>query len=426
MKKVLLILYYWPPAGGPGVQRWLKFVTYFKRFNIDIVLYLPSNPHYPLKDESLLKEVPEGLTIYTHPIKEPYRWASVFSSQKTTDLSAGVLSSSKRSFLSKLMLFIRGNFFIPDARVSWVKPSVTYLNSILDKEGIDTVITSGPPHSLHLIGMRLKEKRPIKWLADFRDPWTKIHYHDQLLLSSCARKKHQLLEAKVLQSADLITVTSPSTMRDFKTLTTTPIALITNGFDIDLNENAPLDTYFSLTHVGSLLSERNPVILWSALAELCEEVPGFKEDLRLIFVGKTDQYIIDHMEHVGLSSNCEVVGYLPHHKAVEYQRKSQVLLLVESFKPEVAQIIPGKLFEYLAAKRPIIAIGPESWDIDELLADTAAGSTYVFDDKNSLKNDILTYYQLFKKGKITIESDGIEAYHRSALTQKMAQLIWEL
>src|SRR6056300_1335686 len=136
MKKVLLIFYYWPPAGGPGVQRWLKFVTYFKRFNIDIILYLPSNPHYPLKDESLLKEVPEGLTIYTHPIKEPYRWASVFSSQKTTDLSAGVLSSSKRSFLSKLMLFIRGNFFIPDARVPWVKPSVTYLNSILDKEGI--------------------------------------------------------------------------------------------------------------------------------------------------------------------------------------------------------------------------------------------------------------------------------------------------
>ena len=426
MKKVLLILYYWPPAGGPGVQRWLKFVKYLRDFNIEVVLYMPSNPSYPLIDESLVAEVSKDIKIYTQPIKEPYRWASLFSKKKTADMSSGVLGSSKNSLLSKIMLFVRGNFFIPDARKSWVEPSINYLKPILEKEGIETVITTGPPHSLHLIGMGLKKLMYIRWLADFRDPWTKIHYQDKLYMSSWANKKHQKMELKVLQSADAITVTSPTTKKEFETITAKPVHLITNGFDTVYKDDIELDNYFSLTHIGSLLSERNPTVLWTALAGIIDENPNFKKDLRLVFVGKTDQMIISELENYGLAENCIDIGYLPHSEAVSYQLKSQILLLLESYSSKVAQIIPGKLFEYLSAKRPIVAIGPQSWDVDVILANTNAGTSYTFDDCNSLKNDILTYYRLYKQGKLTLDADDIAIYHRRALTEKMSKVLWEL
>jgi hypothetical protein len=426
MKKVLLILYYWPPAGGPGVQRWLKFVTYFKQFDIEPILYIPSNPHYPLKDDSLLNELPEDLKIYSQPIKEPYRWASLLSKKNTDNMSSGVLGTENKSLLSKLMLFVRGNFFIPDARKSWVKPSITYLKSVLTEEGIDTVITTGPPHSLHLIGMGLKRELSLKWIADFRDPWTSIHYQDKLYMTPLALNKHKKMESKVLRSADAISVTSPSTKMAFESITQSPVHLITNGYDTELPTEPRLDTHFSITHIGSLLSERNPKILWRALEELCEEVSGFKDDLKLVFVGKTDRSIIDQLADYTFRNQCENVGYVPHNKAIDYQRKSQLLLLLESFDPKVAQIIPGKLFEYLSANRPIIAIGPESWDVDLILLDTKAGTTYTFDDINSLKSDILTYYRLYKKGQLTIDSSGINAYHRRSLAEKMSKVLWEL
>lgn len=426
MKKVLLILYYWPPAGGPGVQRWLKFVKYFKEFDIEPILYIPSNPHYPLRDESFINEIPVDLKIYSQPINEPYRWASKLSKKKTDDLSSGVVGAENKSLLSKLMLFIRGNFFIPDARKSWVKPSISYLKKVLEKEGIDTVITTGPPHSLHLIGMGLQKASKIKWLADFRDPWTSIHYQDKLYMSEWANRKHKRLESKVLNAANGICVTSPSTKSSFERITSKPIHLITNGFDTEVETSVALDSHFSLTHIGSLLSQRNPKMLWSVLKDLCEEESGFKEDLKLIFVGKTDPQIIEQLSDFNLEANFENVGYVSHQEAIKYQKKTQILLLIESFDSNVAQIIPGKLFEYLSAKRPIIAIGPESWDVDQLLATSNAGTSYAFDDKNSLKNDILTYYRLYKKGNLQIDSSGIEAYHRRALTEKMSKILWEL
>lgn len=426
MKKVLLILYYWPPAGGPGVQRWLKFVSYFKQFDIEPILYIPSNPHYPLRDVSLLNEIPKDLKIYSQPIKEPYRWASMLSKKNTDHMSSGVVGTEKKSLLSKLMLFVRGNFFIPDARKSWIKPSISFLKTVLKQEGIDTVITTGPPHSLHLIGMGLQKSSNIKWLTDFRDPWTSIHYQDKLYMSAWAQNKHKRLESRVLNAADAISVTSPSTKIAFEGITSKPIHLITNGFDAEVESSVELDSYFSLTHIGSLLSQRNPLVLWSALKELCEEESGFKEDLKLIFVGKTDPQIIEQISDFKLENNIENIGYVSHQKAVYYQRKSQLLLLIESFDSKVAQIIPGKLFEYLSAKRPIIAVGPEFWDVDQILAKTKAGTTYTFDDHNSLKSDILTYYRLYKKGNLENDASGIEAYHRRALTEKMSKVLWEL
>ena len=193
-KKVLIVSYYWPPAGGPGVQRWLKFVKYLPEFDVQPIVYIPENPNYPLVDERLVQDVHPQAIILKHKIFEPYALASVFSKHKTKKISAGIITKNKKqSFVEKLMLWIRGNIFIPDARVFWVNPSIDYLKNYIQENKIETVITTGPPHSLHLIGLGLKKQLAINWIADFRDPWTTIGYHKELKLSKWAAKKHKEL-----------------------------------------------------------------------------------------------------------------------------------------------------------------------------------------------------------------------------------------
>ncbi|MDB4293560.1 glycosyl transferase family 1, partial [Maribacter sp.] len=226
MKKTLVITYYWPPAGGPGVQRWLKFVTYLRDFDVEPIVYIPENPHYPIQDTSLLKEIPEGITILKHPIKEPYGIAGMLFSKKTKRISSGIIQTKNQSVLEKAMLWIRGNFFIPDARKNWIKPSIAYLSDIIDTEKIDTIITTGPPHSVHLIGHGLKQKFKLTWLADFRDPWTSIGYHKKLKLTKASEQKHKDLEKMVLNTADKLIVTSETTKKEFQEITDQPISVI--------------------------------------------------------------------------------------------------------------------------------------------------------------------------------------------------------
>ena len=184
-KKLLIITYYWPPAGGPGVQRWLKFVKYLPDFNVQPIVYIPENPTYPIIDRGLESEVSEKAVILKHKIFEPYGLASFFGKNKTKKISSGIIPNQKKqSFLEKTLLWVRGNIFIPDARFLWVKPSVKYLKKYIQENNIDTIVTSGPPHSLHLIGLQLKQELGVTWLADFRDPWTTIGYHKALKLSS--------------------------------------------------------------------------------------------------------------------------------------------------------------------------------------------------------------------------------------------------
>ena len=193
MKRALIVTYYWPPAGGPGVQRWLKFVKYFKEFGVEPIVYIPENPNYPFVDENFSAEIPSDTEILKHPIKEPYRFAKFFSKKKTKQMSSGIIPKKDSTAIEKLMLYVRGNFFIPDARVGWVKPSVKYLSDYLENNDVDVVITTGPPHSLHLIGKQLKKELNVKWIADFRDPWTTIHYHKSLRLNKTSEKKHKAL-----------------------------------------------------------------------------------------------------------------------------------------------------------------------------------------------------------------------------------------
>lgn len=426
MQRVLIITYYWPPAGGPGVQRWLKFIKYLPQFDFEPVVFIPENPTYPILDKSLSGEVPKGIKIIRQPIFEPYGLSAVLSKKKTKRISSGIIQKHKKqSILERIMLWIRGNFFIPDARKYWVKPSVKTISKILQEEKIETIITTGPPHSVHLIGLELKQKFGIKWVADFRDPWTSIGYHKRLKLSSASRKRHKLLESKVLNEADALVATSSTTKQEFEKITSKPIKVITNGYD-GIQVNMELDLKFTLSHIGSLLTDRNPVVLWEVLQQLVSENEQFKNSLKIQLIGVVGDGVKESLNFHELDDYFEELGYVSHEKVQEFQTRSQVLLLLEIDSMETQGIVPGKLFEYFRAKRPIIAIGPEHWEGGKLVEKHVAGAFFIPSQKEALKNLILQWFDQYQNGTLNSNANGIDQYHRRELTKKLANLLsWE-
>ncbi|OCB78494.1 glycosyltransferase family 4 protein [Flavobacterium crassostreae] len=423
-KKILIITYYWPPAGGPGVQRWLKFVKYLPEFGVTPVVYIPDNPTYPILDTELQNQVLDTTTIIRQPIFEPYQLASYFSKNKTQKISSGIIPNPKKqSFLDAVFLWIRGNLFIPDARVFWVKPSVAYLEKYIATHNIETIITSGPPHSLHLIGLELKKKLALNWIADFRDPWTTIGYHKSLRLSGFAAAKHKKLEKKVLHAADTILVTSKTTKLEFQAITTKPIAVLTNGYDVELVQNEALDTAFSLAHIGSFLSERNPMILWESIQELLTEIPNFKNHLEIKLIGAISQEVLATIARFDLNTYVNNLGYVSHSEAIAHQKKSQVLLLIEIDSPDTKSIIPGKLFEYMVSNRPILALGPKGSDFAEIITNTNTGVFLEYSEKQKLKNVILDYYTQFLSGKLQSNAVGLQQYSRKNITKQLVELL---
>jgi galactitol-specific phosphotransferase system IIB component len=322
-----------------------------------------------------------------------------------------------------MLLYIRGNFFIPDARVLWVRPSIKFLEKYIQENGIETIITTGPPHSLHLIGLGLQKKLNVKWIADFRDPWTSIVYHKDLKLSAKSDKKHKELEKEVLQSATQIIVTSPSTKAEFEQITSKPITVITNGYDVEKIEKQTLDAKFSLAHIGSFLSERNPRILWKALSEIIKENKDFSDDFELKLIGIVSEEVLDTIKEFKLESYIKNLGYLSHIKSVEEQRKSQVLLLIESDSDQTKAIIPGKLFEYMVSNRPILAIANDASDIKDIIVSTNTGVFFDYSEKERLKEVILNYYKQYKEGNLKSHPIGLQQFSRKNLTKKLSELL---
>ena len=424
MKKVLIITYYWPPAGGPGVQRWLKFVKYLPEFNIKPIVYCPKNPAYPIFDYSLYRDLSDELTVLKHPINEPVKVLSKFFRDKINNYSKGIIPKvNKQSLLDRLLIFIRGNFFVPDSRIFWVRPSVKYLSNYLSNNQIDTIITTGPPHSIHLIGMELKSKFKLKWFSDFRDPWTAIGYHDNLKLNSIIKKKHFKLEKVVLSKSDHIIVTSNRTKTLFSHYTTSPITVITNGFDTEIENKVTLDENFTLTHVGFLSNDRNPQILWNVLSDLVNELKGFKEKFKLVLVGDTSPEILDSINLAGLNPYLKLIGTVSHLEAIKYQNQSQLLLLLEANTIAASYIIPGKLFEYLSANRPIVAIGPEFSDIQPIISQTSTGEYFNYLEYEKLKSHILFLFSLYNEKSLKLTANNIKNYSRYNCTKQLSEIL---
>jgi len=419
--KVLIITYYWPPAGGSGVQRWLKFVKYLRDFDVEPVVYTVDNPEYALTDETLQNEIPENIEILKQSILEPNNLLSKLKS-KQKDTSVGFLNPNP-SFIEKKLHYIRANYFIPDSRKYWIKPSIKYLSNYLKTNNIDLIITTGPPHSIHLIGLGLQKKNSIKWIADFRDPWTDIDYFHQLPLTKNSLEKHELLERKVLKNADSVLVVGKTMKENFKKFNK-KIHVLTNGFDSNLiNENFELDKKFTFTHIGLMNADRNPIVLWKVLAKMAIKNIEFASDLQVKLIGKSALEIHTSIKEYGLENIVQFIGYLPHQKVIDHQRSSQVLLLVANNVPSAKGIITGKVFEYLQAKRPILAFAPEDGDLAEIIENTNSGIVIDFNDEEKLKKVMVDLYEKFKQDKLTVNSKSIDQYHRKNLTGKLAKII---
>jgi len=419
--KVFIITYYWVPAGGSGVQRWLKFVKYLRDFEIEPVVFTVEDANYPIIDKTLANDVPVGVEVIRNPIWEPNDILSKLK-RKETKTSAGFLDANPSTF-GKLTQYIRANFFIPDARKFWVKPSVKKIKKYLKDNSVDTVITTGPPHSVHLIGLQLKQQLGVNWIADFRDPWTDIDYFHQLPLTKSSKKKHKQFEEQVLLEADLTLVVG-KTMRENYLKFSNSVKVITNGFDTELSPEVHqnLDTSFSITHIGLMNADRSPKTLWKVLAEISEEYPDFATDLEIKLIGKVADEVNTELEKHQFKTITKI-DYVPHNEVQQYQRNSQVLLLAINKVPSAKGIITGKIFEYLQAKRPILAIGPEDGDLAEILTQTNAGTIVDFENHQQLKKVVLDLYQQYKSGDLKVNSSGIEQYHRKQLTAELAETI---
>ena len=418
--KVLILTYYFPPAGGSGVQRWLKFVKYLPDFNIEPVVFTVENPDYPIMDESLKNEIPPHIEIIRQPIFEPQKLFSFW--KKKDNQSVGFLNQNP-SFFGRIVQYIRANYFIPDARKYWIKPSVKKLTKYIENNDIDVIISTGPPHSVHLIGLALKEKTNVKWIADFRDPWTDIDYFHQLPLTKKALLKHHQLERKVLQKADEVIVVGKTMQENYLKFNKNS-TVITNGYDTFKKvTKSKLDDKFSLLHIGMLNSDRNHKMLWKVLSEIAKENSTFVKELEIKLIGKVSHEAIADISKYKLLNNLKQIDYIKHDEVILHQKSAQVLILLINKVPSAKGIITGKIFEYLQAKRPILAIAPKNGDLAVILEETKSGIVIDFDDEKSLKKVILKHYESYKNNTLAIESIHIKKYHRKELTAQLADLI---
>lgn len=428
MKRVLLITYYWPPSGGAGVQRVLKMVKYLREFGWEPVVYTALDPAYPVIDDSLLQDVPEGQEILRGPIWEPYELYRRFIGQKGEKrvYSGFLAEDQKPSLAQRISVWARGNLFIPDARRFWIKPSVRKLRREVADLNLDAIISSGPPHSVHLIARGLKRATGLPWVADFRDPWTNIDFYDQLMLTSWADAWHRRLEASVVQECDQLVTVSWVWGREFKALGAQgKVTVITNGYDpadFDFEVPAP-EAAFVLNHIGYLNADRNSPELWEVMGELCQEYPAFAQALKLRFIGKTDLALLRDLEKNGLMDRAEFVPYVPHDEALRRLCRAQVLLLLVNDVPNAMGHIPGKTYEYLASRRPLLAVGPEGGDSMRIIEELAAGETCPFQDRAAMRQALLNLFEGYQKGNLHGADAGVERYSRRAATGQMAAVL---
>ena len=415
MKRLLIITYYWPPTGGSGVQRWVKFSKYLPEFGWQPVVYTPENPERLARDESLLADIPACAEVIKTRIVEPYAVYRRLTGGGSDEVNP--VNAQKKNWKQRLSLWIRGNCFIPDPRIGWVRPSVRFLKKYLAAHPVDAVVTTGPPQSVHLIGRGLKRALNLRWIADFRDPWTEMFYYKHLGLGTAADRRHRRMEQSVLDEADTVISVTPLVQRDFQARTRTPVVLVTNGFDeADFVADPPprSDGKFRLVHTGLFAADGNPLNLWDALAERCASDPAFRDRLEIRLAGKVDRAVTEAIRERGLGGNLIEPGYLPHDETVREQRSADILLLPLRREPEYAKVLPGKIFEYLAARRPVLGIGQEDGAAAAVLRDTRAGRMFGWDEKEGLL--------AFLDAEHPAAAD-IEKYTRRALTAQLIRIL---
>ncbi len=423
------------------MQRGLKFVKYFPAFGITptILTVDEKQASYPLVDNTFLHEVPEDLAVYKTPTSEPFEYYKKLSGKKEIPYSGFANQKAKDTLLDKVFKFVRGNLFIPDARVGWNKHALKKAEELLETDKYKAVLTTSPPHSTQLIGLQLRQKHNIKWIADLRDPWTNIHYYDELYHTPLARRLDEKYERQVLEQADAVIVTSEDTKRLFQSkpykLAAEKIHVIPNGYDEDdfkYPSTPPKDT-FLITYAGTITENYNIDVFLKVMAHLMSVHSEINYKLR--FVGKVSDGVKQRIEKAGVLGITEFIPYVPHDKAIKYLMESTALLLAIADVPSVYANVPGKLFEYLASNKQIICLGPVHSDTDHIIDECGAGRLFHY-AAYELMLDHMT--QMSRAWKVNPNMDlpyiNYERYSRKALTEQLATIIkdvvadqpWEL
>lgn len=432
MKRVLIISYYWPPTGGSGVQRWVKFAKYLPSEGWQPVIYTPENPEQLAVDESLAAEVPEAAEVVKTRIIEPYELYKKLlrrSGHSKEAVEVNPVNAQNKSLLQKAAMWVRGNLFRPDPRCLWIGPSVRFLKKYLSEHPVDLIVSTGPPQSMHMIGLRLSRETGLPWIADFRDPWTKIFYFKHLSMTPATERWHKKMEKMVLDEASAVVAVSPLVQQEFQAMTDTPVELITNGFDeCDFSSEPCTQAYggasqeFTITHTGLFAADGNPTVLWDVLAEKCHADEAFRKLLRIKLIGKTDDQILKALKDRGLESSLINMGYQTHSVAVDQQRQASVLILPLRKEPEYRAVLPGKLFEYLASQRPILGIGQPDGAMAMIVNETRTGTVIDWNDKEGISQYIEQCWKRHLEGRLSSDGADLSRFTRRSLTRRMAGL----
>jgi hypothetical protein len=432
-KKVLIITYYWPPSGGSGVQRWLKFVKYLPDFGWDPIVYTVENGEFPVIDTSLISDIPNGTIVIKKPIWEPFNiYNRLLGKKKGEKFGHGFAGEKNESGLKKIIknfaIWVRGNYFIPDSRKFWIKPSVNFLSSYLLENSIEYLITTGPPHTCHVIGLHLKEKTNIKWIADFRDPWTGVYYFPELKLNATSINKHKKLERSVLLSADKVISVGKTLNENLYKLTDgkslkNKFEIITNGFDKPLQENLAHPKEFNLVYTGLFSKDQNHEVLWKAIKYCCDKKADFNHRFRIDLYGNIDSSVFTSIETFGLLDKLTVYDHVPLERVSNIQSSAAILLLCINHYPGEKEMLTGKLFDYISSQRPILNIGPVDGDAAEIINQTQTGRTFSLTDIDGISEYLLNSFELFSKENLITQGVNLAQYHRKQLTKRLSEIL---
>ncbi|HKJ42016.1 MAG TPA: glycosyltransferase family 4 protein [Sunxiuqinia sp.] len=422
MKKVLIITYYWPPSGGAGVQRWLKFSKYLPEYGVQPVILTvdPAKASYAQVDKSLEHEVSSSVFVYKTNTFEPYNFYKKMVGKEEIPYG-GFSNKSEETFLQKIAKAVRGNFFIPDPRKGWNRFAYRRAVELVREHRIDTVITTSPPHSTQLIGLKLKRELGIHWVADLRDPWTDIYYYPELHHSFLSRKLDQAMELKVLRQADVILTVSEHLKRMFIAKidpnNDSKVIVIPNGYDekdFELKVKAS-DAKFVITYTGTISEKYDINGFLVAISKLDEQK---KKGILLRFVGNVSSDIVDKIRQTIPEVELDLVGYVGHSTSVGFLLRSSLQLLVIPKIKNNKGIVTGKFFEYLASRKPVLAIGPEGGDLEQLIDETECGKLFNYDDVNGM---ISVIDHLITDSFSLKDVPRSNAYSRKTLTGQLIQ-----